>query len=1668
MLAVVMILTSFFSVSAPVFAYQEAQEEGVFIETFDQLDNNLTSYGSGSFTGNYNIEWHYQGSRGNLGGYEIDGKGLMMGGMTDNSKIFAENIPGGIDSFSVDLKKGFTNNNARSVELLLNDISYGIYEMDTADTGVQVFTVEDINIEGSFNLELRHASGPSTRAQIVVDNIRWSAFGEPPVDDPPTDGVLTVQEAIDNNEGEAAVEGYIIGTTISGTNFDLDPPFTIATNLAMADDPEETDPAKILPVQLPAGAIRTALNLVDNPDNYHRKVQITGDLAAYFSVPGLRSPSAYQWVEDDDDDEDPITGILSPIEAKQIPMNTEVTVTGIVTHVFSNREAYIQDEIGGLQINTPGIDNAVESGDEVEITGKLGIFQGELQFVPTNLTEAVVILNKDQVLPEAKNVSLKSVAQTNNYSNVSEALAQYQGDSETITVKGVITDILPNQQYAMQIRDLHDQSKTIDVALPAGYRDYFNPQLNPDAVGRIVLVTGQEQNYFNKPAIRQVNQWDNVNQVSTPGEYHVGFDLEGMLIETIYPGEVRGKDNYGFTLRDAEASAYVYSGRATNFNLAALETGDWYFVEGIIGFYGRPQLKLMDGGDLRLTAGPGQQDPTMPLVLNPKPAPFTTIYENTPLISLDLEASTVEGAGEIIHQDIKLFLNGEVVNAAIDAENNQVLYQVTEGLAFGEHDVEVHVPDSNGLVNEFAWFFTVASSDADFNFFFGIPHAHTAYSDGAGTPTQAFTHAMERGLDFLAITDHSNWLDGVTDGNFEYDQARDEYVERYHPVTGAPSQWMSTRMEAEAFNNENEDFLALRGFEQTSSIWGHTNTINSSTYVEAKSQMVPLRDYYDWAAEVAKRPDENTFNMFNHPNWPDDSFADLAYVPEIDRYFNGIEVANGAPPYSYSRSEGHYWKALDNGWRVGAMNSQDNHAENWGDPSNLTVVLAEELTTDSMINAMNNRRMYSTETRTLELTFKGNDFWMGSVIDVDSGEMIDFEILAEDSEVDILEVQLITNGGTIIDEIAFENGTDSAQWTPSVEAAGGAEWFVVKVKHEQGLWGTSSPIFTSGGEYDLKLTGLTVDPDPTLPGFETELTATVANMGIRHVDDEIEVSFYLNDPTKEENLIGKDSVDTRMTSGSTLELSTTWTPDLNIEPGRHRIFAVLTDIDGVTTVTQISRAVSVVNPIGKKILIDNAHNNADVPGTVLEMIEMLRLYGYEAVLNEQPITEELLEDFDVMIVNVPNSENDNFTDQETEVIGQWVNEGGSIMVANKSNHGNNPLMLNPMMRDIGTTIRFNDDNVYEPEDSDKYTGGMVWSIISYNLPYTSSGLNQNMEAIRIFSGSALVAENDDGNYIPLTNNEATGLEILLGGNDTSYTANPGPTAYVYNEEGSLNGEAIPIIAKEEVGAGRVVAAGRHFYSDFEIGNDQSNTALTLELIDWLAGYDRYMTIEEVREHAAPGDVVSVRGTVTAPTDHFFDVFYIQDETSGVNVYGTQAKNNLPVGTEVLVTGEVLYFEGELEIAFDNYNYQVLYVGPVAEVEPILLTTAEAMEAQYAGMLVTTKGQIVEHNQAESYFVVNDGSGDARIHVDGYVGADMARFEVGDFVMVTGNASVGSEGPRIRVRFYDDMELIDPFEIEDPEKPGKPDRSRRPEVPGRPNPPEEPPRWGKPGHARGPR
>lgn len=121
---------------------------------------------------------------------------------------------------------------------------------------------------------------------------------------------MTVAEAIDAYSGTptpAVVKGYIVGW-VEGQSYESGAKFngnvtddTEKTDVLLADSPDETDPAKCIPVQLPSGAVRSKVNLKDNPDNYKKFVTLTGSIEKYFGVPGLKSVTKALFEGESDD-----------------------------------------------------------------------------------------------------------------------------------------------------------------------------------------------------------------------------------------------------------------------------------------------------------------------------------------------------------------------------------------------------------------------------------------------------------------------------------------------------------------------------------------------------------------------------------------------------------------------------------------------------------------------------------------------------------------------------------------------------------------------------------------------------------------------------------------------------------------------------------------------------------------------------------------------------------------------------------------------------------------------------------------------------------------------------------------------------------------------------------------------------------------------------------------------------------------------------------------------------------------------------------------------------------------------------------------------------------------------------------------------------------------------
>lgn len=104
----------------------------------------------------------------------------------------------------------------------------------------------------------------------------------------------TVSAAISNNSGSGKyVKGFIVGwvsgqVLAEGAHFSADG-CDVATNVLIASSASETDLSNCMPVQLPSGAVRTGLNLKDNPGNYKQEVLLYGNLEKYFGAPGLKS-----------------------------------------------------------------------------------------------------------------------------------------------------------------------------------------------------------------------------------------------------------------------------------------------------------------------------------------------------------------------------------------------------------------------------------------------------------------------------------------------------------------------------------------------------------------------------------------------------------------------------------------------------------------------------------------------------------------------------------------------------------------------------------------------------------------------------------------------------------------------------------------------------------------------------------------------------------------------------------------------------------------------------------------------------------------------------------------------------------------------------------------------------------------------------------------------------------------------------------------------------------------------------------------------------------------------------------------------------------------------------------------------------------------------------------
>jgi len=149
----------------------------------------------------------------------------------------------------------------------------------------------------------------STYQLIIRDVNDIGEFGGEPPPPPPGTGdgskenPYTIAQAIQlqnaNPNVVGFIKGYIVGSVKSGVSsvgsaedIHWSAPFTSTTNVLLADSANETNYLNCVIVNLPAGTpLRTDVNLVDNPGNFGKWLNVKGTLRTYFGVAGLRDSS---------------------------------------------------------------------------------------------------------------------------------------------------------------------------------------------------------------------------------------------------------------------------------------------------------------------------------------------------------------------------------------------------------------------------------------------------------------------------------------------------------------------------------------------------------------------------------------------------------------------------------------------------------------------------------------------------------------------------------------------------------------------------------------------------------------------------------------------------------------------------------------------------------------------------------------------------------------------------------------------------------------------------------------------------------------------------------------------------------------------------------------------------------------------------------------------------------------------------------------------------------------------------------------------------------------------------------------------------------------------------------------------------------------------------------
>lgn len=523
---------------------------------------------------------------------------------------------------------------------------------------------------------------------------------------------------------------------------------------------------------------------------------------------------------------------------------------------------------------------------------------------------------------------------------------------------------------------------------------------------------------------------------------------------------------------------------------------------------------------------------------------------------------------------------------------------------------------------------------------FGLLHSHTDLSDGLGSVEAAFSHAAAvDGLDFFAVTDHSNSLDDA--------------------------EWTAGRAAAAAVTGE--DFLGIFGYEMTwqeSKRIGHIVTFGTDSFLsreqaEFSNPDTALERYYQ---ALTRLP--GSVSMLCHPGKYYGDFHSFGqYQWEYDQTVHLLEVVSGQEAPAWDQ----YTRALDAGWHLAPSANQNNHSGQWGDESSVrTVVLADSLSIQSLFSAIRHRRVYATEDSDLHLYYDLDGYDMGSIIP--RADHPEISLLAYDPTGEAIgTVEVVTEGGMIL---ARETASENDVFL-TLPVSGGFRYYYLRITQPDGDQAVTAPVWVEGFE-NMGILDFSANTDTPVQDQPLTLSLSLYN------DESVELSLEAVELYADGQLVHTMDDPGVVAAHNTLALSFSYSHSISGETELQVL--VRGRVQGEQRSYEASLPLRFRSGVAVTgLIVDGSHSNAG-----LDTLDRFCTFAEEERLDLTLVTGDLPQGGELLLIPDPQTP---FEPHFLQDVQRFAEGGGDLILWGKQE------ILEPLLQTLGVTMRLGSESL---------------------------------------------------------------------------------------------------------------------------------------------------------------------------------------------------------------------------------------------------------------------------------------------------------------------------------------------------------------------------------------